>query len=61
MDKNQIFIKKIHNKTHRQSKNIVLVIFIFQEMKNSNLFDKNRTQETSNAIFNTKKVNFIEL
>ena len=44
MDGEQLrFYKKVHTKT--RSKKDVLVIFILQETKNSNLFDKNCAQE----------------
>ena len=36
--------KKVYIKTQSKNKD-VLVIFIFQETKNSNLFDRNGTQE----------------
>ena len=42
-------------KTQSKKKD-VLVIFILQETKNSNLFDENCTQENVDAIFNMKKV-----
>ena len=38
------FLKKVHVKTQSQ-KNDVLVIFVLQETKNFNLFDKNCTQD----------------
>ena len=38
----------------------VFVIFLYQETKNSNLFDKNCTQENVNVIFNMKKVDLDE-
>ena len=47
--------KKVHIKTKSKKKDVLL-----QEMKNSNLFDKNCTQEMSNAIINMKKVNLDE-
>ena len=42
-------------KTQSKKKDI-LVISILQETKNSNLFDKNCTEENVDAIFNMKKV-----
>ena len=46
MEKNYVFIKKVHTKTHRLSKKKDgLVVFVFQETNNYSLFDKNRTQE----------------
>ena len=55
MENNWVFIKKYIPK-HAEHKKKFLVIFVLQETKNSNLLDKNRTQEMSSAIFNMKKV-----
>ena len=44
MMKNIRFFKKVHIKTQSKKKDFFL-IFIFQETKDSNLFDKNCTQE----------------
>ena len=44
MMKNIRFFKKVHIKTQSKKKDVFL-IFIFQETKDSNLFDKNCTQE----------------
>ena len=50
-------------KTQSKKKD-VLVIILLQEAKNSNLYNKNCTQNvktrTSNAIFNMKKVDLDE-
>ena len=45
---------------HEPKKKDVFVIFLYQETKNSNLFDKNCTQENVNVIFNMKKVDLDE-
>ena len=61
VEKNQVFIQKVHIKTHRLSKKKdVLGAAIFQETKNYNLIDKNHTKIISNAIFNMKKVDLDE-
>ena len=52
MENNYVFIKK-YIKTQSKKKD-VLVIFVLQETKNSNLFDKNCTQE--NMKCHMKKV-----
>ena len=44
MENNQVFIKKEYIKTQSKEKDVP-VIFILQETKNSNLFDKSYTQE----------------
>ena len=48
----------------QSKKKYVLVIIILQETKNSNLYNKNYTQnvktKTSNNIFNMKKVDLDE-
>ena len=44
MMENIRFLKKVHIKTQSKKKDVFL-IFIFQETKDSNLFDKNCTQE----------------
>ena len=63
MMENNYFFKKTYIKTQRKKKN-VLVIILFQETKNSNLYNKNCTQNvktrTSNAIFNMKKIDLDE-
>ena len=60
MMENNYFLKKLTSK-HRAD---VLVIRLLQETKNSNLYNKNYTQNvktrTSNAIFNMKKVDLDE-
>ena len=54
------FYEKVHIKTQSWKKD-VLVIFILQEMKNSNLFDKNCNQENVKyTIFNMKKIDLHE-
>ena len=61
MENKQVFIQKVHIKTHKLSKKKgVLGAVVFQETKNYNLIDKNRTKTISNAIFNTKKVDLDE-
>ena len=45
---------------HLSRHRLLVVIFILQKTKNSNLFDKNCTQENSNVIFNMKKVDLDE-
>ena len=61
-DGEQLLFKKTYMKT--QSKKKVLVIILLQETKNSNLYNKDCTQNvntrTSNAIFNMKKVDLDE-
>ena len=52
------FYEKVHFKT--QSNKDVLIIFISQETKNSDLFDKTVLKRTSDAIFNMKKANLDE-
>ena len=49
MENNYVFIKKEHIKTHSKKKDVI-VIFILQETKNSNLFDKNCTQSRQNGF-----------
>ena len=44
MMENIRFLKKVHIKTQSKKKDVSL-IFIFQETKDSNLFDKNCAQE----------------
>ena len=57
MMENNYFFKKLTSK-HTEQKESVLVIMLLQETKNSNLYDKNYTQNvktrTSNNIFNMK-------
>ena len=49
------FFQKVHTKTQSQKKDL-LVIFVLQETKNSNLVTQTLLKTTSNAIFNMKKV-----
>ena len=59
---NNYFIKKLTSK-HSKKKD-ALVIILLQETKNSNLYNKNCTENvknrTSDAIFNMKKVDLHE-
>ena len=46
MEKNYVFIKSTYHNTHKLSKKKdVLEMFVLQEMKNFNLFDKNHSQD----------------
>ena len=45
MENNKVLIKKITYQNTQSKKKDVRVIFVSQETKNSNLFDKNRTQD----------------
>ena len=60
---NNYFFKKTYIKTQSKKKD-VLVIILLQETKNSNLYNKNYTQNvktrTSNNIFNMKRVDLDE-
>ena len=63
MTENNYFLKNLHQNTQSKKKD-VLVIILLQETKNSNLYNKNYTQNvktrTSNNIFNMKKVDLDE-
>ena len=39
------FYKKVHIKGQNNKKDILVIFILLQETKNSNLFDKNYTQE----------------
>ena len=45
MENNYFFIKKLHIKTQAKKKDVLVIFILLQETKNSNLFDKNCTQE----------------
>ena len=63
MMENNYFLKSLHQNTQSKKKD-VLVIILLQETKNSNLYNKNYTQNvktrTSNNIFNMKRVDLDE-
>ena len=56
MEKNYVFIKSTYHNTHKLSKKKdVLEIFVFQETKNFNLFDKNHSQDNVKCRIQNKE------
>ena len=52
-----LFNKIVHIKTQSKKKDVLVIFILLQEMKTSNLFDKNCAQENVKyEIFNMKKV-----
>ena len=47
MENRHYFYKNVHIKTQTKRKGILVIFILLQETKNSNLFDKNCTQENA--------------
>ena len=45
MENSYFFYKKVHIKTQSKKKDVFVILVLLQETKNSNLFDKDYTQE----------------
>ena len=51
MENNYFFYKKVHIKTRRIEKDVLVIFILLQETKNSNLFDKNCTHRAIGSFF----------
>ena len=60
MKNNYFFIKKVHIEAQSTKKDVHVIFIILQETKNSNLFDKNCTQENIKCHIQMKIVDFDE-
>ena len=51
MESNYFFYKKVHIKTRRIKKDVLVIFILLQETKNSSLFDKNCTHRAIGSFF----------
>ena len=56
MENNYFFIKKVHIKTQTKKKDVLVIFILLQETKNSNLFDKDCTQENVKCCEERRKL-----